>query len=320
MSGAFRLGPFLVATGCLIASTGQASAIVDAESRVQTAEALLATAQAEAARARAAAALFEAAAAISPGPPNAAAGVSPAYTGAAGPAGSPDRNPPVPRGQSGRLFPDTTPQVPIVRPEPILPAAPAPFFAPAAAEHSSGWHSTPAFAAVKAPAVGSAWTGLADESPFIPASSDGGFRTQADGPGLELRGIMTTSAGPEYCIYDVAKKRSVWAAQGENGPGFVIISGSPSDESVTLDCQGRRVTLALRVAEVLALGQAVSTETVAADSLQSGDIASEFGPAQRSRLTPEAQAALVRLERDQRERTKVIRERIRQRIESQQSQ
>lgn len=92
---------------------------------------------------------------------------------------------------------------------------------------------------------------LAPASPFLPPNAPGSA-AQAGAPSgpVELRGMMATSQGIECCIYDTAKKTSVWVRVNETGNDFVVKTADPSSESATVDFQGRSMHLALRTAKV----------------------------------------------------------------------
>jgi hypothetical protein len=97
---------------------------------------------------------------------------------------------------------------------------------------------------------------LAPSSPFLPlngAGAAGGAQSGPSGP-VELRGIMSTSAGMAFCIYDTAKKASAWVGLNEAGNDFVVKSADPSSESVTVDYQGRSLRLVLRTSKVASAG------------------------------------------------------------------
>jgi len=92
---------------------------------------------------------------------------------------------------------------------------------------------------------------LAPSSPFLPANSAAAAAGQAGPAGpVELRGIMATSQGFAYCIYDTAKKTSAWVGLNEHGNDFVVKAADPSSESVTVDFQGRSLHLVLRTSKV----------------------------------------------------------------------
>jgi hypothetical protein len=102
-------------------------------------------------------------------------------------------------------------------------------------------------------------------SPFLPPNSAGGAAGgQGEAGGLELRGIMTTAQGTRYCIYDPAKKISSWVAANQSGFGFIIQSADIKHDTVIVNQDGRRLTLALRDAKVaVGLGTPIAGPTVA---------------------------------------------------------
>ena|SRR5271157_633663 len=120
-------------------------------------------------------------------------------------------------------------------------------------------HPFRAFLAVLSASVAAGWAGvlradLAQSSPFLPANSTAaGAQAGPAGP-VELRGIMSTSQGAAYCIYDTAKKTSAWVGLNEGGYDFVVKSADPASDSVTVDFQGRSLRLVLRAAKVASAG------------------------------------------------------------------
>ncbi|HEY3757808.1 MAG TPA: hypothetical protein VGL42_16760 [Opitutaceae bacterium] len=87
----------------------------------------------------------------------------------------------------------------------------------------------------------------ADRSPFLPPSAPEANAGQMSGPnGIELRGIMSTTDGVKYNIYNPAKKGSVWLGVNEPGDGFVIKSGDLDRDSVTVEANGQRFTLSMK--------------------------------------------------------------------------
>jgi len=101
----------------------------------------------------------------------------------------------------------------------------------------------------RAPALGQ----LADTSPFLPAGvADSGGTAGAPGS-LELRGIMSTSEGMLFCIYDPVKKSSAWVALNETGHDYVVRSSDPANDRVTLESRGQVLTLVLRASKTAAM-------------------------------------------------------------------
>ncbi len=100
---------------------------------------------------------------------------------------------------------------------------------------------------------------LAPASPFLPANM-AGTPGQPGGPSgpVELRGMMATSQGIACCIYDTAKKTSVWVRVNETGNDFVVKAADPANDSATVDFQGRNMHLAMRASKVVSAGAAPS--------------------------------------------------------------
>jgi hypothetical protein len=102
-------------------------------------------------------------------------------------------------------------------------------------------------------------------SPFLPPNAAGGAAgNRGDAGGLELRGIMTTAQGTRYCIYDPAKKTSSWVAANQIGSGFVVQSFDSKNDTVIVNQDGRRLTLALREAKIaVGVGPSIAGPSVA---------------------------------------------------------
>jgi hypothetical protein len=99
---------------------------------------------------------------------------------------------------------------------------------------------------------------LAPASPFLPANSPAAAGAAASAGPIELRGLMPTPEGYAYCIYDTAKKKSVWVGLNETGHDFVVRSSAAGSDSVKVDYQGRTMTLTLKEAKVTSAGIANS--------------------------------------------------------------
>ncbi len=105
---------------------------------------------------------------------------------------------------------------------------------------------------------GSLRADLAQSSPFLPQNlAAAGGQAGPAGP-VELRGIMSTSDGTAYCIYDTAKKTSAWVKLNEAGNDFVVRSADPAGDSVTVDFRGQSLRLVLRTAKVASAGAGVA--------------------------------------------------------------
>lgn len=105
---------------------------------------------------------------------------------------------------------------------------------------------------------------LAASSPFLPKGSSGAVAGAAASGPLELRGVMASTAGSSYCIYDVAKKRDFWVGLNEPGLDFTVKSADPEGNSVTVDYQGRLLKLDFHSSKVASSGSGSSSSTPAA--------------------------------------------------------
>jgi hypothetical protein len=94
---------------------------------------------------------------------------------------------------------------------------------------------------------------LADTSPFLAPGMADSAAAAAGGGTLELRGIMSTSDGLRFCIYEPAKKSSAWVGVNESGHDYLIKGADPAHDTVTLQAAGRTFTVALHQAKIAAL-------------------------------------------------------------------
>lgn len=92
---------------------------------------------------------------------------------------------------------------------------------------------------------------LAGGSPFLPPSTQTESAPTSDAA-IELRGIMAAGDDYMFSIFDSTKRMSVWKHLDEPGHEFVVRSYDPARDVVTVEYQGRTLTLALRTAKVAA--------------------------------------------------------------------
>jgi hypothetical protein len=142
----------------------------------------------------------------------------------------------------------------------------------------------------------------ADISPFMPpAAASAATAVTPDSP-LELRGIMADGGAYMFSIYDSARKASTWARLNESGREFVIKSHDEARDIITVEQNGRQLTLALKVAKV-ASAPAGAPRPVAGPNLPApvgGPVVLNPTPADEQRRL-EAVAAEVRRRRALRE-------------------
>lgn len=110
--------------------------------------------------------------------------------------------------------------------------------------------------------VARAGTSLAPTSPFAPP--DGATAVAGENQPLELRGILMDGGGYRFSIYNPGKKTGQWVRLNESGNDFTVRAHDAARDTVTLDYQGRTLTLPLHNAKVV--GMTVNTEPVASSS------------------------------------------------------
>jgi len=113
---------------------------------------------------------------------------------------------------------------------------------------------------------------LASSSPFLPA--DGavyGSMTGAKEP-LELQGIMGTSTGELFAIYDVQRRSVEWVHLNEVGSGFVVQEYRTAGgvDQVRVQYRGASHVLVLKQARIAAASGAQSPRAVAAAPSSAG--------------------------------------------------
>ena len=94
-------------------------------------------------------------------------------------------------------------------------------------------------------------------SPFLPHSVAVANAPTAGAP-LEFRGVMETSEGMRFRLYDPARKAGVWVKLNERDPTLDVVAKQfvPEGESLVVEHQGRTLTLAQRVSKVVSSGSA----------------------------------------------------------------
>jgi len=108
---------------------------------------------------------------------------------------------------------------------------------------------------------------LAAKSPFMAAPAAGGTAPAENTP-LEFRGYMETAGGVQYRLYDPAKKSGIWVKLNERNADFGVVAKQhdSAKEILTIDYQGKTLTLPVRKAKVVSSGNAAQAAppTVAA--------------------------------------------------------
>jgi hypothetical protein len=98
---------------------------------------------------------------------------------------------------------------------------------------------------------------LANTSPFQPAGAASGSAPTAGAP-LEYRGYLEAGGGRQFRIHDPARKAGTWVKLNEPNTEFGVTAKKyDSDErTLTVEYQGKTVTLAERQAKVVSSGAA----------------------------------------------------------------
>jgi hypothetical protein len=98
---------------------------------------------------------------------------------------------------------------------------------------------------------------LAAKSPFMPPQTAANATPTAGAP-LEFRGYMETGEGIQYRLYDPAKKIGTWVKLNEKNSDFdlVVKQHDNSQKTLTIEHQGKTLTLAEREAKVVSSGAA----------------------------------------------------------------
>ena len=104
---------------------------------------------------------------------------------------------------------------------------------------------------------------LAPTSPFLPPSAVGAAATE--NTPLELRGILVDEGGYRFSVFDPVRHTGTWARLNETGHDFVIKAYDTTRDLITLDYQGRILTVSLRTAKVTAVAPAGPGPTAGPD-------------------------------------------------------
>jgi hypothetical protein len=112
------------------------------------------------------------------------------------------------------------------------------------------------FAGVACAAVSPGFAQIAVKSPFMPPQA----ATTGPTPGapLEYRGYLETGEGRLFRIYDPSKKASTWVKVDERNTDFGVTAKQYDEgqKTLTIDFQGKTITLAERESKVVSSGAA----------------------------------------------------------------
>lgn len=116
---------------------------------------------------------------------------------------------------------------------------------------------TVVLAAILAPA-GRLPAQLAADSPFLPPQAKGSAGPTAGAP-LEFRGYIETPGGIQFRVFDPARKAGDWIRLNEHNTTFDVTARQHDRErnTLTIEYQGRTLTLAEREAKIVSAGTVV---------------------------------------------------------------
>lgn len=115
------------------------------------------------------------------------------------------------------------------------------------------------FAGIALAVVSPAIAQIAAKSPFMPPQGAAAAGPTAGAP-LEYRGYIETGEGRLYRIYDPSKKASTWVKVNERNADFGVTAKQYDDgqKTLTIDFQGKTLTLAERESKVVSSGAAAA--------------------------------------------------------------
>lgn len=100
---------------------------------------------------------------------------------------------------------------------------------------------------------------IAAKSPFM-APQAAASNAPTVGAPLEFRALIETAEGVQFRLYDPAKKTGTWVKLNERNPEFEVLAKQLDDgqqpPTLTVEHQGRTLTLPMRVAKVVSSGSA----------------------------------------------------------------
>ncbi len=96
-----------------------------------------------------------------------------------------------------------------------------------------------------APSVSSVSPFLPPDTPAVVAGTTG-----AQGAPIEFRGVMAMGGRQRFNFFDPARKQSAWVGLGESGAPYRVTAYDEARESVTVEVEGRVLTLALEKAKI----------------------------------------------------------------------
>lgn len=145
----------------------------------------------------------------------------------------------------------------------------------------TGTTSGPVPAATSKPAAASTseadvLDSLVKDSPFLPAAASAAAAGQ-NGP-LELRSIIMDRGTYYFSLYDLNSKESFWVGLNETGFPALVRSYDRDTETVTVEQQGRSMSLTLAAARTLAANPAMAAQPQPGAPVATAGAPSSGGP------------------------------------------
>ena len=131
---------------------------------------------------------------------------------------------------------------------------------------------------------------LIANSPFLPPGAAGPSASASTAGTLELRSIIEVDGRYQFSIFDPAKQKGTWVGLREKGNDFVVTGFEVGANNVTVDYQGRSLSLELQKAKITAL--AISGGPV----MQPGPMGGMMNPSGRPTIAPMPADEVKRLE------------------------
>jgi hypothetical protein len=99
---------------------------------------------------------------------------------------------------------------------------------------------------------------VAPKSPFMPAVGPGSAPAAPASAPLEFRGFMDVGDGVQFRLVDPAKKTGAWVKLNERNEELAVVAKQHDEgqKTLTIEHQGRTLTLAMREAKVVSAGHA----------------------------------------------------------------
>lgn len=92
--------------------------------------------------------------------------------------------------------------------------------------------------------------GLTTNSPFAPRPADNAAPVATEASTIEFRGLISTKEGVLFGLFDRTRNTGAWVRQNDAGSDFKVRSYDASNDMVTVEYQGQKLTLPLSSAKI----------------------------------------------------------------------